>query len=829
MKKDIDLRIEEILLKYRNKNIWNFIVGVVSSILIFITMYFLILPAMTLTENTTYTLHLKDNYHEYAWKTEGEYTTSYDLNLIFMDTNGNSIEGRDVTIEIGPDPGALIDDLYGFGYVPTSGDTTRGADLIEVLNLKEYVLSSGEKYVFDHAEVYIDGIWHAFSSTGNHWHIWCQSASSSTLPTSYGWRGNYDESTRYTITEQTEYKFVYRLVRYGQNHSVASLGENSGIAFQLFNYTGENTKTGINNNGIYDYFSFRGQVGSTNSNINATTDADGFGETRAKVLSKLENGYPVFNCGGFCTNSSLGYLFGASTNPNGVEPVGVTAYHPTNTLLQTEIIDGVEYYYYDSNRNAVDYDTGNEQFLLRDYLERGYKLTTYVNEEDRYEFLPFNNWTDNKNTFTNTSNKRTYQYEEAEVDYWFGMTMEFNFYMPRDGSINGKDMIFEFSGDDDVWVFIDDVLVLDLGGTHGAVDGSINFKTGKVEAYLNWNGTVGNKNKTTIYQSFTEASSLDIIKWNDTNTTFANYTKHTLKFFYLERGATVSNCKIKFNIPVLPNGSLSVGKSFEGTEQYDDTYEFTLYDVTTNRVVSNTEYTIGENIFTTDELGKFKLKNNEIAIFKLINDHTYYVEETDTGSHAVSYQCSFDGVDCSEINKTPEFTMTPESTYQAVFTNRPKTYQLEVSKIAYGSEENEVFEFKIQLRNKDGTFVNNTSLDVSLEQYEFDNEKGIITFRLKNEENIVIDGIPIDAVVILQEVLHDGYTTNMKTGDTLLTESDTYEFIMDDDKNITVYNIPGVTLPETGSNGIWFYFILGICFLFISCGYYYLWKVKEGG
>ena len=61
------------------------------------------------------------------------------------------------------------------------------------------------------------------------------------------------------------------------------------------------------------------------------------------------------------------------------------------------------------------------------------------------------------------------------------MTMGINFNVPADGKVNGKDMVFEFKGDDDVWVYIDDVLVLDIGGTHGAQSGTINFATGEIE------------------------------------------------------------------------------------------------------------------------------------------------------------------------------------------------------------------------------------------------------------------------------------------------------------------------------------------------------------
>ena len=813
-----------------NKSLYYYLITIISCIIFLITVNYLIKPTITLAKNKYYTFSLKDSY-DYSWK--DNLTTNYNLNLYFIDTNGNYIEGRDVTFEIGPNN--FKDDPYGFGYIPISGETTRGMNLIEELNLTEIASSTGEKYVFDHAEVYVDDTWQTFLSDSKHWDIWCQNSSSQNIKTDYGWRGKYGDEIVYTINETTEYKFVYKLIRLGQNESIPSLDADSGISFNIFNYTGDNTETGVNDNGLYDYFNFRGIGNAEDKNINTTLDEDGFTVNRAKVLPNLDtDGYPVFDCQGECindtsiSNTSLGYLFGSTTNPRGEATKGVTSYVPSNTLLQKETIDEVDYYYYDSARNAVDYDTENNRFMLRNYVERGYNLTTYENEANRYEFLPFNYLTDTT-TKTNSLNNRPYNYETSELDHWYGMTMEFSFFMPRSGSINGKDMIFEFSGDDDVWVFIDNVLVLDLGGTHGAVDGSINFKTGEVESYLNWNSTVGTKNTTNIYQTFTNARAVDTIKWNSTDTTFANYTKHTLKFFYLERGASVANCKIRFNIPVLPNGSISVGKQFEGIDKYNDNYEFILYDVTNNAPVINTEYTIGQNKYTTDETGKFTLKNTEVAIFQLTSNHTYYVEEVNTGAYATSYSCSLDGISCPDINKTPQFTINPESTYQSIFTNKVKTYDLKVSKIAYLSEENEDFEFKLILKDENAYIVDILDDINDPISYNVDHEEGIVTFTLKNEESVIIKDIPINTVITLQETKHNGYQTTIKSGDTLLSNTDTYEFILDSNKEITVYNTSGVTLPNTGGIGEIKYMSIGILLILISgLGYNYFFKLKEG-
>ncbi len=118
--------------------------------------------------------------------------------------------------------------------------------------------------------------------------------------------------------------------------------------------------------------------------------------------------------------------------------------------------------------------------------------------------------------------------------------------------VAGKDMKFEFSGDDDVWVFIDGVLVGDLGGVHGAASLSINFKTGEVklgDARKNPNHTWGGK-ETTLRACFEEALGKEkaAAYFKEDTNAFLPGSYHTLKFFYLERGNTDSNMKLMFNL-----------------------------------------------------------------------------------------------------------------------------------------------------------------------------------------------------------------------------------------------------------------------------------------
>ena len=83
------------------------------------------------------------------------------------------------------------------------------------------------------------------------------------------------------------------------------------------------------------------------------------------------------------------------------------------------------------------------------------------------------------------------------MDYFFGMELEASFTQTPNGKDNwGHDIIFEFSGDDDMWFFVDDYLIPDLGGIHSAMSGNVNFRTGAI------NGNRGNNAITSLYDAF---------------------------------------------------------------------------------------------------------------------------------------------------------------------------------------------------------------------------------------------------------------------------------------------------------------------------------------
>lgn len=223
------------------------------------------------------------------------------------------------------------------------------------------------------------------------------------------------------------------------------------------------------------------------------------------------------------------------------------------------------------------------------------------------------------------------------TELWFGMVVELDFYIPVGGKVNGEDLEYIFSGDDDLWVFVDDELVLDIGGGHGAITGKLNFtqKTSWVENAVTVTG----------YNSTTEiAEPVDGVISDAACTP----GKHTLKMFYMERCGSVSNCFMKFNLPQVPQGAVTVKKDVvdengvaisslsdklftfsinakfnesNGTTLNMGNYSYQLFD-------SKTGLTTAAK---TDASGSFTLSATQTAVFDINENYNLTVTESSPG------------------------------------------------------------------------------------------------------------------------------------------------------------------------------------------------------
>lgn len=262
---------------------------------------------------------------------------------------------------------------------------------------------------------------------------------------------------------------------------------------------------------------------------------------------------------------------------------------------------------------------------------------------------------------------------EEKMDMWFGMTVDFDFFQPYNGqtkTASGEvsDMVFDFEGDDDVFVYIgvwndqtnqyDYKLVLDIGGIHEARNGNINFATGAV-SYQN---CYGENISTTLGEIF------------DLNTaTFDDFEKLSLKFFYMERGGNISCCRLSFNLPTLPNNSLTVSKALDTAVLGTQTYKFRVLKTKLNdenQYVATEEslipagtyyYTGTSEAFLVDANGYFEMDPGQSVTFnniaQYITDNNYYyaVEEIITSTEA----------DGQYTPASPEYTLNGSSPLQA--------------------------------------------------------------------------------------------------------------------------------------------------------------------
>lgn len=610
------------------------------------------------------------------------------------------------------------------------------------------------------------------------------------------------EETWHDVPDNAYIYMVYTSTETPELETVEGVNTKDKINITVYDYDGNNT---------YSDFPFGG-TGWTGNNG---------GVKQGIVKPTLTNGYPVLKTSG----KSLSKYFGR--NANGTK---------ANYFLQQ---DAQGYYWYDSGVNFASLQNSGDFKLY----------TTPRNPDDTTppsapQFLPFNDLTNEMSTdlneYSGDPNKgKPYKYyhlaDKKSENYFFGMMIDFTFLMPKDGKLDDKDMVFEFEGDDDVWVFIDDVLVLDMGGVHDNYAGSINFATGEVEVEK-VNGKGAGPESTTIEQMFSSAGK----SWNNTD-----YKDHTLKFFYFERGAGGSNCKIKFNMPPIPKGTINFQKEIAYSNVKDISDIDFKFKTFVNYEGTSSErdyelYTGDYEIYNVSDLnnpvergtandGIILLKDDQMARLtspKIKATSKYYIQEI--GATSDKFNVTIDGVTLETIyedgSKTEEIgvetdKLSVDNNPYVVFKNlvsAENMFNLRIDKeMSDGSRPDAEFPIQVLLGLEDkkpytGTYNLYDENGGLIGENQTASAEGILT--LKVGQYAIIRGLMGGNKITVQETEYGGrkapdYTMTGPLAEEPVVTENNISGIAKEGKDlgdnpevkvtITNYPLPGLTVSKT--------------------------------
>ncbi len=366
----------------------------------------------------------------------------------------------------------------------------------------------------------------------------------------------------------------------------------SGTTINLFDYwvNSEDHLSVSGSDGINKGHRFMFKDQGANDDLNRYT---GGSSPRSGIVNNvLTGGYPKLTDS--WDGESLGYLFDSSTQTGKISHMGVTG------LLQAK----GGYYEYDSSKNYAAYNVNKNAFDVYEVAGVG---QAGAGSQNGGQFFPFDaadkvfkeeNGRLVRNGITSSNNGDSNYNDGKPLNHYFGLSMSSRFVQPTDGKTNAGDpMTFEFAGDDDVWVFIDDVLVGDIGGIHTSAKLTIDFQTGEIKVNDSPNGTLLRK-----FQDAGRGTS------GFTGNTFANDTSHTLKFFYLERGATDSNMKLKYNLVTVPESDII---KFDQDGGLVEGAQFALYKTDERFADTTTDQKCLLGSGTTDADGQLTLTNDD--------------------------------------------------------------------------------------------------------------------------------------------------------------------------------------------------------------------------
>lgn len=448
---------------------------------------------------------------------------------------------------------------------------------------------------------------------------------------------------------------------------------------------------------------------------------------------------------------------------------------------QTMDKNGVITYSYDSGSDyAVYYDFDNNSFYeSNQYIQNG---TTNDSTAPTKGFYPLNKPGDSR---------------EA-VNMGFGTEFTIPFTLSKDGKINGQDITFNFTGDDDVWVFIDDYLVLDMGGAHRMASGTIDFAKKNVtveRAFTPDKSTTAawKDGATRANQTSTESLKTFADIETDNRKTFADIMAddskvHTLKMFYMERGMIDSNMSVSFNFSSIPSGltlskdvnTASVNDGLKSVVETKDNFDFTVTDTDTR-----TEYTYEKDYDGT----RTEKKTTTNGVVEGLADNVYaknfaYKDADSDGNKGLKIGTDFTITETENPNydtrwfvtdistgktidkkegRTSKFTLGNASSgltkvnYNVNFVNTPKVGTVNITKAWNGTVpetlKEEAFPFKVEV-DLDGAAKKDEYSTYAL-KYTVDGNEFYTdadgNFKLKCDQIAAFEGIPTGATVKVTE------------------------------------------------------------------------------
>lgn len=367
-------------------------------------------------------------------------------------------------------------------------------------------------------------------------------------------------------------------------------------------------------------------------------------------------------------------------------------------------------------------------------------------------------------------------------DLGFGMKLEIKFTLGPNGQINGNDQVFDFSGDDDLWVYVDNKLVLDLGGDHKQTVGKINFH----------DKSITKTQDTTL--SNTRNTGIDI---DNTDTT----TVHTMTLYYMERGLHESNLMFGFSFNPLEDiyevenvvDSADVNPGLQYLFNSNESFTFTNTSgdgkgkgVAYTQYKTSTGTKLGTGT-TNDTTGNFTLKDDQYDEFKNIFTVNKNLRTQETVTSPFTYTTTYKVVDVQNGNKVikagsgkdtsnfnylttkenadPDFDMTHIRT---TFTNTVDTTSFMLSKELIDYDDTSI-EFPYTLVMYSNNPNNPYNLSGLKYKTSLDGYSTLHTYPangtaiIHEDEYILFEGIPVGThVMVYEPTVGDDYTPNIE-------------------------------------------------------------------